>query len=567
MYCRLSCLLSVMALVACHHDEELEGHPADPEAPDIAVADAAPPDTTLPYMAEPDGMAACEEGTTEPCEVAGGCLGTRRCRAGVPGDCTPPDERCDGSDNDCDGITDEDVITDLPCETGQPGACAAGRTACIGEVICLATTPASAEICDGLDNDCDGASDESDDGAPLARACYDGLDDTAGVGPCREGRQTCEGGAFGACEGQALPGVERCDGVDNDCDGVDDDIDDGLCVCMPGAERLCYTGRDGTEGVGTCRGGTQTCSADGRSFGPCLNEVVPVAESCASRASDRDCDGATDDAEGSGAVCSVGVGACQTAGLTVCDDADALVCYAVAGAPGAEICDGIDNDCNGSIDDVAGAGDACTVGLGVCAADGMMACDPGTGELACDAIAGAPGVEVCDGIDDDCDGTVDNGLDGLACDTGLLGICAAGLTACVAGEGRCVQVNTPTEEQCGGLDANCDGVIDNPPECRIGLERAYGHHGQCAGFNACVTGETCANAACAVEGYGPAVSWQEGGCVTLRTGPVPGLICNLFHSLDPLDLQRNWGNFCDVSVVYDVVCEPLLPPDPVEPTP
>jgi hypothetical protein len=56
------------------------------------------------------------------------------------------------------------------------------------------------------------------------RACYSGPNGSAGVGICREGRQLCAGGEFGTCEDEILPGVETCNGIDDDCDRV---IDNG----------------------------------------------------------------------------------------------------------------------------------------------------------------------------------------------------------------------------------------------------------------------------------------------------------------------------------------------------
>ena len=74
----------------------------------------------------------------------------------------------------------------------------------------------------------------------------------------------------------------------------------------------------------------------------------------------------------------------------------------------AEVCDGVDNDCNGIVDDDAGGvGEACTVGVGACAATGTLVCVDG--ERECDAEPGEPTEEVCDGVDNDCDGEVDDG--------------------------------------------------------------------------------------------------------------------------------------------------------------
>jgi hypothetical protein len=60
--------------------------------------------------------------------------------------------------------------------------------------------------------------------------------------------------------------------------------------CTPGATQPCYTGPPGTAGVGACKQGTQTCTAEGMSFGPCMGEVLPLPEVCGTNV-DADCDG------------------------------------------------------------------------------------------------------------------------------------------------------------------------------------------------------------------------------------------------------------------------------------
>ena len=289
---------------------------------------------------------------------------------------------------------------------------------------------------------------------------------------------TSEGGGSGqgGSGGQGcVPGAETCNGKDDNCDGQ---VDEG-CDCTTGETQDCYSGPDGTDGVGLCKKGTQTCGSDGKWGTACAGEVVPKDEIC--NGDDDDCNATADDLPD--VSCGVGAWAVTVA---ACDNGQPADCIPLA--PSLEICDGIDNDCDQETDEsFPDEGAVCDTGVsGICAA-GTKACVAAAETCVPDNVALN---ESCNGLDDDCDGTVDNNVPGTggACTTGLLGECAAGVIDCQNASVDCYPITPATPELCDGLDNDCDGQVDQgDPEG--GSACSTGQQGACAqGTEHCVGG-------------------------------------------------------------------------------
>ena len=233
--------------------------------------------------------------------------------------------------------------------------------------------------------------------------------------------------ATGACSNPPKPDGATCN--DGDACTQADSCQAGVCA---GASPVTCAALDQCHLAGSCTPGTGQCS------NPPVPNGAPIGGSAACNT-------------GKQGICAAGITAC-TAGAVVCNQTN---------APTTETCDGLDNDCNGVVDNGnPSGGAACSTGqLGVCAA-GTTACT--SGAIVCNRNT-APSTETCDGLDNDCNGVVDNGNPGgaVACSTGQLGICSAGTTACSSGALVCNQTAQPSAETCNGIDDNCDGVVDN----------------------------------------------------------------------------------------------------------
>jgi len=246
--------------------------------------------------------------------------------------------------------------------------------------------PGATEICDGLDNNCDGRIDESDPSA--GSAC-----DTGSPGECQLGLLTCNSPEL-ECVQETQPTPEQCDGLDNDCNGAIDEGNPGGGVpCMTAIPGICSTGTQ------NCQGGALQCIPD----------VDPGSQAEICDGLDNDCNGAVDEGDpGGGGPCATGFPGMCSSGTQSCVTGSLECVPFVTPGSQAEICDGIDNNCDGSIDEGNPEGGApcmqpfpgiCSTGTRICLG----------GSVSCDAIVPGSQAEICNGLDDDCDGEVDEG--------------------------------------------------------------------------------------------------------------------------------------------------------------
>lgn len=328
--------------------------------------------------------------------------------------CTPSNggvEVCDGKDNNCDGATDEgtDFGQDLnncggcglrcaflnaaaTCSNRVcvPGACAAGFADANGVAAdgCeCAQTNAGAEMCDGLDNDCNGKVDDvpgismSEDPRHCGACNANCLGLANATGACVQGTCAIEACAFGhadvdnnpsngcelACPGGFLGAAEVCDGVDNNCDGKVDSNDPNLVAVA----NFCQQKGECNGAAPVCQQGAWTCSYNSNVEMAASNQIVSNETRCDGK--DNDCDGCIDESfpqvglkpAAHGASCAVTAasacadankGVCQGRGTFVCSpEGSGVVCQVnqPGAQPAAELCNAKDDNCDGIIDNAS----------------------------------------------------------------------------------------------------------------------------------------------------------------------------------------------------------------------
>ncbi len=424
------------------------------------------------------------------------------------------DERCNEVDDDCDGSVDEDAVdtatwyADADGDGYGDGARTRAACSCPTGFVADATdcddaaatiNPAGTELCDGADNDCDGTTDIDAVDAPTWYADADG----DGYGDASTTATACEAPAGYLADARDCDdatatinpaGTELCDGADNDCDGTTD-ID---AVDAP----TWYADADG-DGYGDASTTATACEApagylaDARDCDDATATTNPASTELCDGA-DNDCDGTIDvdavdaltwyvDADGDGnghASATVTACECPAGYADNTDDCDDTV---VSPPIGLEYCDGIDNDCDGAIDE----DDAVDASRWWRDADDDGYGDPELSALSCylipqyvhndldcddsEPIANPGAVELCDGIDNDCDGSVDDDpVDSLAWyadgdgdgygDAGSLQHACEQPAGHVLAAGDCdddsASVSPDASERCNGADDDCDGVVD-----------------------------------------------------------------------------------------------------------
>jgi len=408
----------------------------------------------------------------------------------------PENPECNGIDDNCNGIIDEGV-----------SSCACSYTV-FNSTKDNVTSAKSTEDCDNIDDDCNGVVDDpyQEGGWAVGEDDYLGAQCGPPNSRCAGGKYVCSKDGKGTvCDtmsdngmtGSDLRVPEACNGIDDDCNVVIDDIwgdDSGdYCQCyqgLPKVDEVCDGKDNDCDGIIDNVEDPQQCDCYMDLELNTTNIYLIAANITAKKSSEEICNNIDDNCnrkidEGleTTCFCSGGFSGNPQLRPEMCngadDDCNGMIddvslpetcgCYNGSHSKGEveEICDGVDNDCNGLIDEEwPDLGSAC--GFGVCAG-GVYECLPdGTG-VVCSTIGGSNdmvGEEECDGMDNNCNLVIDEGCpcspdENRTCGIDE-GICETGYQVCVNGQwSNCIGGKTPEKEICNRMDDNCDGIIDN----------------------------------------------------------------------------------------------------------
>jgi hypothetical protein len=437
----------------------------------------------------------CDDGndlTADSCDPATGCINDpievpvkeEVNEQQIAGPATnPPAPRCPGDKELCG-----DKCKDLQKDNGNCGSCGnkcpRGQTCTDG--VCSGSPCQTGQTLCG-DKCKDLQSDKYNCGA-CGNKCKKGETCTAGVcsGPsCPAGQTLCSD----KCK-NLQSDKYNCGACGNKCkkgETCTAGVCSGADLCVNGQTQSCtYTGPTGTENVGVCKAGTKTCSAG--SWGTCTGEVLPTTEVCDNV--DNDCDGTVDNGNPGGNVaCNTGLQGACAAGTTACT-AGTLVCNQnQQSSP--EVCDGLDNDCNGQVDDGLGTGQACSPGQ-ICIGGACVSCP--TGQIACTnaCVDTTSDSSNCGGCGQACiaDLVCSGGVCALSCNSDS--DCPPATDACHVA-GTCNQQTKVCNAQTNvAAGTNCDLGDNNP--CNVG---ACDGHGVCVGHPVdCNDNDVCTRDAC-----------------------------------------------------------------------